>query len=500
MKILTIPETQELDRFTIENEPISSFNLMERAAFNCYRWIYKHVPNQKTIAMLCGPGNNGGDGIAIARSLLDKGYAVNCYLIQFSSTYSDDNKKQAELFQKKYPLHIIHSEEDFAKIQGELLIDALFGTGLSRPLVGNWEKLISFLNESFSECISIDSPSGLCLDKANCNSDSIIQATRTLTFQSPKKAMLFPENEIYVGELYTLDIGLSKEGLKKLDSNDFYLEKYDVSKILKKRKKHSHKGDYGHALIIAGSKGMIGASILSAKACLQSGVGLLTIHCPSDASGIIHSSIPEAMIQADTNKNCISAIDVKEKHQIGIGPGLGKDDLTQKAVSLLIKMHNIAMVIDADALNIISEHRELIPHIPAGSILTPHPKEAQRILGVCKNSWELYEHARGFALDHQVVFILKGAYTQIHCPDGNCYFNSTGNPGMATAGSGDVLTGILTSLLAQGYTSEEASKLGVFIHGKAGDIMADKLGEESLTASDIIAGISNAFKHIGSRE
>jgi NAD(P)H-hydrate epimerase len=496
MKILTIPETQELDRFTIENEPISSFNLMERAAFNCYRWIYKHVPNKKTIAVLCGPGNNGGDGIAIARSLLDKGYAINCYLIQFSSNVSEDNKKQAELFKRKHPLHIIHTEGDFPKIRGELLIDALFGTGISRPLAGNWGKLIIFLNESFSKCISIDSPSGLFLDKDNSKTDSIIQATRTLTFQSPKKAMLFPENEIYVGELYTLDIGLSKQGLKKLDSNDLYLEKNDVSKILKKRKKHSHKGDYGHALIIAGSKGMIGASILSAKACLQSGVGLLTIHCPSDTSGIIHSSIPEAMIQVDENENCISAIDINEKHQIGIGPGLGKDDLTQKALSTLIKTHNKAMVIDADALNFISEHRELISHIPAGSILTPHPKEGQRILGACENSWELYEHAREFALDHQVVFILKGAYTQIHCPDGTCYFNSTGNPGMATAGSGDVLTGILTSLLAQGYTSEEASKLGVFLHGKAGDIMADKLCEESLTASTIIAGIPLAFKHI----
>jgi len=496
MKLLTIPGIKELDQYTIKNEAISSFDLMERAAYRCTQWICKDYTNKKTIAVVCGPGNNGGDGFAIARLLNEKGFTVSCYKINFSNHQSEDNINQEKLFSRDHKLITIQNTNDLKKIKGELIVDAIFGSGLNRILEGNWAKLIHHLNSLNARTISIDSPCGLFMDKKTASDTAVMKASVCLSLQLLKKGMLIAENEKYLGQVHLIDIGLSKKGIALSNTKDFYLEENDIKKIYKPRREYSHKGDYGHALIVSGSKGMIGATVLMAKACLRTGVGLLTIHAPNCAYNILQSSVPEAMTQCDEENDYISKIPFKEKHNIGIGPGIGKNKRTIDALSKLLSEVNAPLLLDADALNIIASKNELISKIPKNSILTPHKKEAARLLNASMKDWELHEKARKFAINHQVYFVLKGAHSQIHCPNGNCYFNSTGNPGMAAAGSGDVLSGIITSLLAQNYAPQNAALLGVYLHGLAGDIQTKKLSEEALCAGDIIEGIPLAYKQL----
>jgi len=494
MKLLTIPEIRKLDQYTIENEPINSFDLMGRAAYRCTQWICKNYANKKVIAIVCGPGDNGGDGFAIARLLNEKNYPVSCYKVNFSNRRSKDNLKQEKVFSKDHELITIQNTNDLKKIKGDIVVDALFGSGLSRNLEDDWAKLIHYLNSLNTPIISIDCPSGLFMDTETTADAGVIKASVCLSLQLLKKGMLIPENEKHLGQVKLIDIGLSKKGIALSDCRDFFLEKKDLKKIYKPRPKYSHKGDYGHALIVSGSKGMIGATVLMAKACLRTGVGLLTIHAPNCAYDILQATIPEAMIQCDEENNHISTIPFDKKHSIGVGPGIGKNKKTVDALSELLNEVNTPLLLDADALNIIAAKNNLISKIPKNSILTPHKKEAARLLNTSMKDWELHEKAREFAINHQVYFVLKGAHSQIHCPNGDCYFNSSGNPGMATAGSGDVLSGIITSLLAQNYSPQNAALLGVYLHGLAGDLMVKKISEESLCAGDIIDGIPLAYK------
>jgi NAD(P)H-hydrate epimerase len=496
MKILTIPKIRELDQYTIDNEPISSQQLMERAANKCSKWITKNIHKSKSIAVICGGGNNGGDGLAIARLLKQNGYSVNCFLATFSNQQSEDNKTQEAITSKELQIIKLHSYEDFKLISSDIIVDALFGSGINRMLEGSWKLLIDNINKSSKYVISIDVPSGLYMDRHCPTENPIIRASVCLNLVIPKKAMFIPDCEKYFGTIHNINIGLSKEGIKKAHTKDYLIQKKDIKPLLKKRPKFSHKGTYGQALLVCGSKGMIGASILMAKSCLRSGVGTAIVHAPKCAYQILQCSTPEAMVHCDELETHISNIKMKSGQTLGLGPGIGTHPETALAITKLITEAETPLLIDADALNIIAEKPESILQIPKNSILTPHPKEAKRILGDCSNSWELHDKSRQFAIDHKVYFVLKGAHTQIHCPDGTCYFNSTGNPGMATGGSGDVLSGIITSLLAQKYSSKEAAIIGVFIHGLSGDIMAEKVGEISLNASDLILGIPKAFKSL----
>ncbi len=375
------------------------------------------------------------------------------------------------------------------------MIDALFGSGLSRAVDGVFADAIRAMNDTDCIRVAVDIPSGLRADEPS--SGQIVKADHTISFQTPKLAFLFPSHHKFVGEWHVLDIGLDKDFIRKQDVSHFVLTSRDIRKRLKTRSTYDHKGNYGHVLLVSGSYGKTGATVLSARAALRSGVGLLTVCVPSCGYVVLQSSVPEAMVLADPNERVISSIPELEKYSaIGVGPGLGQSGETVKALQSLLEQSKKPLVIDADGLNIIAEHRNLMHLVPAGSILTPHPKEFERIVGRWSNDFERLDKQIDLARQLNSVIVLKGAFTSIAAPDGGVYFNPTGNPGMATGGTGDVLTGILTGLMGQGYNCQEAAIVGVYLHGLAGDLAASDLGFESLIASDIIAYLPAAFQKI----
>jgi ADP-dependent NAD(P)H-hydrate dehydratase / NAD(P)H-hydrate epimerase len=497
LKILTSPQTKQLDQYTIEHEPIASIDLMERACRAFTDWFVQHYRQNKKIGIVCGTGNNGGDGLGIARLLVEAHYNVRVWIVRGEVKESPDFKINFERAKiSRVNLAEISLPSDRGLFGGrDILIDALFGSGLSRPVEGIYAQVIRCFNETNAFKIALDIPSGLMADQPS--KGEIVQAHRTISFQLPKMVFFFPENNKYMGEWNLVEIGLSKQFLKEVDTNHFFVTKQSVKKILQPRSLFSHKGNYGHALLIAGSLGKMGACILSAKASLRAGLGLLTLHIPKSGNTILQTAVPESMCVFDTNENHFSSLPENLSYDaIGIGPGLDQHTETVKALEQLLNQYQKPMVIDADALNIISSNGHLFPLIPQGSILTPHPKEFERLVGTWANDFERLEKQKTLSAQLNSIIVLKGAYTSIAAPQGQVYFNSTGNPGMATGGSGDVLTGILTGLLVQGYTSIEAAILGVYLHGLAGDLAASTLGMNSLIASDLVGFLPKAFKNL----
>ena len=501
MKIFSVDKIREADATTIKNEPIASIDLMERAATQIFNWVLDHVSSEKTIYIFAGLGNNGGDGLALGRMLANDGYVVTINIIRYSKKTSIDFQINYERLNKISGITIneINNSNDIPVIESnDVVIDAVFGSGLARPITGFAGKVIRYINNSQAITISIDIPSGLFADTCSLTEKGdIINSDYTLSIQLPKLAFLLPENEMYVGNWEVLDIGLSPEYINLTATKNHFITDKDIFPTLPGRAKFSHKGTYGHALLIAGSYGKMGAAVLASKACLRSGVGLLHTHVPRAGIQILQTASPETMISIDRYDNYFSEVpDIGLFNAIGIGPGLGMEHQSQMAMKLLIQDSTIPLVIDADALNILSENPTWLAFLPKGSILTPHPKEFQRIAGSWQNDFERLEKQRNLAQKRGVYIVLKGANTSICFPDGSCYFNSTGNPGMATAGSGDVLTGIITGLLASGYSSAVAATLGVYLHGLSGDIAAQEKGYEALIADDIIDNLGNAFKKL----
>ncbi len=501
MKILPIEKVREADAYTIKNEPIADIDLMERAATRLFERISSVFDTSFHIKTFCGLGNNGGDGFAVSRMLANSGYKVSVYVVRYSDKMSPSCKINFDRVKNAKNVTVIDIKEK-SKLPtfeaNDVIIDAIFGSGLKRPVKGFIAGIIDLINKSNVPVIAIDAPSGFFCDSTNKdNKGAIIKATVTLTFQFPKYGFLFPENEDYVGEWYVLPIGLHPEFIRDVKVDDFLLESQDVKRLLKRRKKFSHKGTYGHGLLISGSYGKMGAAVLGSKAALRSGAGLITTHIPSKGYGIIQTAVPEAMVSIDIDEHIFSEVPYLSKYNaIAIGPGIGTEKQTAKALKLLIQNAGGPIIFDADAINILSENKTWISFIPPNSIFTPHPKEFERLAGKSSDNFERNKMQRDFSIKHNCYVILKGAHTAITTPAGNCWFNTTGNPGMATGGSGDVLTGILLGLLAQGYTPLETSLLGVFIHGLAGDIAADKSGYEALTAGDIIENLGEAFKEV----
>jgi NAD(P)H-hydrate epimerase len=503
MKIFRTSQITELDRYTIENEPIESIDLMERASKKFTETFSKEVSNFRRIFVFAGPGNNGGDALAIARLLAAENYQIETYLFNNKAKLSVDcNRNQIRIL-SMININFYEIQEDLPSItieKEDIIIDGLFGSGLNKSVGGLAGEIIRLMNQSEAKIYSIDIPSGLFGENNEENTfENIVKAYKTFTFQAPKLAFLLSDNASYVGDWKILDIGLHTEGINRMKTPFYYLEKRDIVSLLRVRNRFDYKNNFGHALIVAGSKGKIGAAILAAKACLRIGAGLVSAHIPECGEIAMQIASPETMTQTDTENDCISEIpNVESFLAIGIGSGIGQSEKTFKALEKLLTTSEKPLVLDADALNLISNHKELMQKIPANSILTPHIGELERLVGKSSSAYERLEKARNLASDLQVIVVLKGAYTAICLPNRDVYFNSTGNPGMATAGSGDVLTGIITGLLAQSYSPENAAKIGVFIHGLAGDLAAEKIVQESLIAGDIIEYLSDAFLQIRS--
>ncbi|NTW32239.1 MAG: NAD(P)H-hydrate dehydratase [Bacteroidetes bacterium] len=501
MKILNSSQIREADAYTISHEPVSSINLMERAAGKCFDWISERIEKTKNIKVICGLGNNGGDGLVISRLLQKSGYNVEVIVLRYSEKCSEDFKKNEDKI-KKLKKNIITEVKDIADLpqfsDDSVIIDAIFGSGLSKPVEGFIADVIEKINASKNYIISIDLPSGLFSEENFSNNpDSIVKADVTITFQVPKLAFLLPENYPFVGEWTLLNIGLNKEYIESLNSPYYFVEDNDVRQMLKIRGKFSHKGSFGHALLFSGSYGKAGAVVLGAKACLRSGAGLLTAHIPEIAYQIVQAQVPEAIVSIDESEKYISNLpEISKYDAIAIGPGIDIKDETQKLLKLLIQNSSIPLIIDADALNILSENKTWFAFIPKYSILTPHPKEFERLAGKPENDNHRLQLQKELSVKYCLYIVYKGAYTTISTPEGKFYFNSTGNPGMATGGSGDVLTGILLGLKASGYSCIESCIIGTYLHGLAGDIAKDKKGEDSLIAGDIVDNISEAFKFL----
>ncbi len=497
MKIFSVSQIKNWDSYTISHEPVKSIALMERAALACSQWISENFIKKKSFKIFCGRGNNGGDGLVIARILSDKKYAVRVYVFSGTSPGSTDFETNLKNLKKRnVEIAFLVDEKSFPPISDEdVIIDALFGTGLNRKINGLAAALIKYINKSHANVISIDAPSGLYIEKSS-EKNAVLKAKYTLTFQNQKLAFMMPENESFLGKVILLDIGLSKEYEKKENAKFNFIDKELVNKIYIPRNEFANKGNYGYACLLAGSYGMMGSAILCSKACLRSGVGKLTTYICETGYNILQTSVPEAMCKVFGNKFLKDAKGYKDFDVIGVGPGISKHSSHKQLLLNLFKEFKKPIVIDADALNVLSTDLSLYKLIPSQSIMTPHPKEFERLFGKSDSDFDRIELALSKAKEMDIFIILKGHYTFIATPNGKGFFNSTGNAGMATAGSGDVLTGIITGLLAQKYSSFNACILGVYLHGLAGDIASKNNSEEALIAGDIIDHLGEAFKEI----
>ncbi|MCC6724352.1 MAG: NAD(P)H-hydrate dehydratase [Saprospiraceae bacterium] len=502
MKIFSTDQIRRLDALTIQHEPISSLQLMERASRSFCQWFTRQFPNRnQKIFVACGTGNNGGDGLAIARILSKDYYEVTAYLLYLKPELSKDTAENLRNLRRvggnilggEYHESDGHWPELPA---GAILIDAILGSGLNKAVEGYWANFIEHLNLQPVTRISVDIPSGMFADKTTTGVS--ILADWTFSFEFAKLGFMFPENQHRIGRWMCGNIGLHAPSVQDEPTTNFILDEKMVKPLLRTRHRHDHKGTFGHALLVAGSYGKVGAAILATRACLRSGAGLVTVHSPKCGYEILQISVPEAMVSVDEHQYSVTNVheELSKYKAIGIGCGIGTNELTAQGLADALRRTQSPVVLDADALNLLAGHPDFFQLIPKHSILTPHPKEFERMFGPSANDFERNALQISKARELGIFLILKGANTAIACPDGQCLFNNNGNPGMATGGSGDVLTGILTGLLAQGYPPLEACQLGVYLHGLAGDLAMLDQQQEALLASDIITQLGRAFKHL----
>ncbi len=503
MKIFSATQIKAWDTYTMQHEPIDSIDLMERASEAFVKVFCTYFTPDKQVNIFCGMGNNGGDGLAVARLLSQRGFQVKtvviCHAEQGSSDFQTNFERVKDTLK---PVLVTQAEEIHTHLpqkESEIMVDAVFGAGLNRPLSGWVAEVVHLLNQSEVIKVAIDIASGLYADAASVL-DCVLKVDYTISFQTPKLAFFIPENAPYVGEWLVVDIGLHPDYELNTKSNYETLDASLARQIHRPRPRFAHKGSFGHALLLVGAYGSMGAGILASKAALRAGTGLLTAHVPNCGYDIMQMAVPEAMLSIDSKSKLISQFpDLKNKKYtaIGLGCGIGQGKATEQMLKSMLEKAQQPLVLDADALNLIAElpskYKSLIPE---KSILTPHLKEFSRLVGASENHFEHLEVLQNFAEVYQVYVLLKGAHSAIATPEGKLYFNTTGNPGMATAGSGDVLTGIITALLAQGYCSKDALLLGVYLHGKSGDLAAKDKGQEALIASDLIEYLGKAFLSI----
>ena len=476
---------------------------MERAAKAITHAITEEWTTHTPVVVFAGPGNNGGDALAVARLLINEEYKVKTYLFNITNHLSDDCvTNRQRLLDGKHAKDLIEVTAKFdpPELTADMLVvDGLFGSGLNKPLAGGFASLVKYINQSPAKVVSIDVPSGLMSEDNTYNvRANIIHAYLTLTLHERKLSFLFGDAQQFIGKLKVLDIRLSPEYIQKTEAQYHVLEENDIRSRLLHRDDFAHKGNMGNALIVAGSYGMAGAAVLATRACLRSGVGKVTVHTPRKNYDIMQIAVPEAVLQMDHEETAFTeAVDTDGFDALGIGPGLGHQETTAIAMIAQIRRAQCPIVADADALNILASHRAWMQQLPKGIIMTPHPKELDRLTGSPANAdYERLHRTSELAKSLQAYIILKGHNSALCLPNGNVFFNPTGNSGMATAGSGDVLTGIITALLARGYHQQNACMVGMYLHGLAGDLAAKELGKESLVASDIIDHLPQAFQYL----
>ncbi|TSD64023.1 NAD(P)H-hydrate dehydratase [Inquilinus sp. KBS0705] len=472
LPLLVSSQMREADAYTIANEPIKSIDLMERASKAFVGWFINHFPNKtKSIAVYCGTGNNGGDGLAIARLLHEHGYTqLNIKIVRFSDKASDDFNINLKRIGNIATAEINPGDE-LPEETSDLIIDALLGSGLNKPLKSDYNRLVTYLNSLQKTVVAVDVPTGFFTDGEVPADATVLKADLVITFQQPKINFLLPESGPYINCWEAVKIGIDEAFINSVDTPYFYVEEKDARKMIKPRHKFSNKGTYGHAFIIAGKDETMGAALLCASACVYAGAGLTTACIPQSGLTALNSYMPEVMVVI-RNDYALPDINWDKYSTIGIGPGLGKDDNTLNLLIPIFENYNKPIVIDADALNVLAENKKLLTQLPQGSILTPHMKEFDRLFGQHTSWWHRMQTAKQKAQELNMYIVLKNEYTITATPEGKLYFNSTGNAAMATGGMGDVLTGIITALLAQKYSPKDACLLGIYIHGKAGDELA----------------------------
>jgi hydroxyethylthiazole kinase-like uncharacterized protein yjeF len=489
IKLLTSAQTHLADAYTIQQKQISSIELMEAASVAFVKAFMEEIPDLDTsIGVLCGKGNNGGDGLAIARLLKDRGYRhISVYLIEFSARETPEYKANKNLLIRLgFQFSVINKPSDVSLLSEQVIIDAILGSGLNKPLQGYYLDFVKLLNELNKEIIAVDVPTGFPAEGELQEGSVYLKAELVICFQRPKINFFFPESAVALSRFRVVDIGLDEEFIQQADSPYQLMDHMALKQWIKPRKSFSHKGTYGHALIIAGQEDTMGAALLSSRACLHAGAGLTSVSIPQSGLTALNTALPEVMYLSRSNLKGLSAY-----KSIAIGPGLGKADEQVQLLKSLLE-ENKALVIDADALNILAANKDLLDKITPGSVLTPHMKEFDHLFGEHKTWWARLEKAQAEARRMQCVIVLKNQYTFIIAQDGMVTINCTGNPAMAQGGMGDVLTGIIASFLAQGHAANEAACIACYVHGKAGDELA--LMQHSVSASQVADQVAKSLK------
>lgn len=506
MNIYSPKQLQDIDNATCHAQGINSLELMERAASAVsVELMSRFMPGQRFV-VVAGPGNNGGDALAVARQLIEQGYRkVEVFLFNVTEKLSHDCDEMRKKLITMEGVDFTEITKEFSPpylSPGDVVVDGLFGVGLKHPLSGGFQSLASLINDSGAFVVSIDIPSGLFSDwNQGANHRAMVHADLTLTFQFPKLAFMFEDNAAVIGEWKVLDIDLDQAKIKETPTDFKLVEAYMVRSHLRKRDPFTGKRDYGSVLLMAGSKGMMGAAVMAARASLRSGAGLVTVHSAASGYPIVQTAAPEAMFEPDRNEQVISDMNPHHAHQVvAVGPGIGTHNATVDALEHLLKNSTSPLLLDADALNCLAKRPALLSLLPPYTVITPHAGEFDRLFGEQPNCEQRLRKAMEMAKYYNIIIVLKGHYTACVRPGGKVFFNSTGNPGMATAGSGDVLTGVIAAFMAQGLRPEIAASVGVFIHGLAGDMAADAFGEYGMVASDIADYVGRAIRKVSRGE
>ena len=506
MKIFTNAQRKAIVQYTIEHDGVTELDLVERAGDGIAREIMSRwQPQQRTI-VFAGWGNNGADALSATRILMRNGFNPEIYLFNIGGNrLSKECAKCKELLLSEFPqvkLKEVVSEFLPPELNSRcLVIDGLFGSGLNRPLPQSICVILRSINDSNADVVSIDIPSGLFSEwNTNLVNNNTIHATLTIAIEFPHLSFFFDDNAELIGEWTTVSIGLSQEAIRNTTYQYYLITHADAQKILRPRWPEANKSEYGSALICAGSYGMMGAAVLATRGCLRAGAGKVTCYSPQCGNTILQTAVPSAMFATSNDKTYLTDISLRHTYQaIGIGPGIGTRDDTITALGNFLKQCNakqMPLVIDADALNCIAARPILLNYLPVMSVLTPHEGEFDRLFGEQSSSEARLRKAIEVSAFYNVVILLKGRYTAVVRPDGKVHINSSGSPALATGGSGDVLTGIITGLMSQSYSSEMATILGAYIHGVAGEICADEHGTFGTTAEDIAQNVGKAIKSI----